>query len=120
MGIIKHKTDNTSIKVPSFEFEIISSIDKDKSIIDTRLLSELLAGERAKAELLENGYKKETIEFEIVFNFLEINDIIKIIASKFNIPKDLSKSNFKVIAVTHFFKEAKATSKIKALRYEEV
>ena len=120
MSIIKHKTDDNKIKVPSFEFEIISNIDKEKSIIDTRLLNELLAGERAKAELLENGYKKETIEFETDFVFVEINDIIKIIASKFNIPKDLSKSNFKVIAVTHFFKGAKATSKIKAIRYEEV
>jgi len=91
---------------------------KDKSIIEPLLNNEESAKLRAISEFLNSGFDKQVVEFETYFVDLKINDVIIISAPDFRVPKDLTKNKFIVKKITHYYKLAKLTTKIKAIRYD--
>jgi hypothetical protein len=97
------------------------SIDRKggvKEIKNNLITSETIAEVRAKAEFLEYGYDKQEVEFTTYFSDLKINDIIKIYAPSYRIPKELNKDRFIVKNVKHYFKNGNIKTRIRAVRYD--
>ena len=91
---------------------------KEREIKEPFLKNEESAKLRIIREFLNAGFDKQIVEFETYFVDLKINDVITISAPEFRIPKELNKDKFIVKKVTHYYKFAKLTTKIKAVRYD--
>ncbi len=102
-------------------FTYSKKIDKKgitKEITEPLLSNETSSKLRAIQEILDFGYENEIVEFETYFVDLKINDVIKISAPTFRIPRELNKDKFIVKKITHYFKLGEFRSKVKAIRYE--
>jgi len=100
----------------------IYEIDRNgesKEINDNFIVDETTAEKRAIAEFLEFGYDKQEIEFTTYFVDLKINDIIKVSAPDYRVPKELNKDRFIIKNIKHYISaKGYIKTKIKAVRYD--
>lgn len=102
-------------------YEAVFEIDKkgdSKEINEPLLKDELSALTRAKAEFLENGFDKQSVEFSTYFLELHVGDVIEVFAPIYNVPSDLTKSRFIVENVKHSFKDGEILSTVRGVRYD--
>ena len=102
-------------------YEAIFEIPKEggsKEIHEALLKNEVSALTRAKAEFLQEGYDKQTVEFKTYFLELNVGDTIEVFAPIYNVPSDLSKSRFIVENLKHSFKDGEILSTVRGVRYD--
>ncbi len=104
--------------IVSLTFELDGASGGVNVIEDERITSETLAYLIAEAELLENGYVAQTVEFTTSFADVAVGDIIVISAPTFRIPKELNKDRFIVKRVEHIIQNGAIKTKITAVRYD--
>jgi len=117
MIIKSHDTEeNKTLYSDSYE---IDRNGESKEISDNFIIDEITAEKRAIAEFLEYGYNRQVVEFTTYFTDLKINDIIKVSAPDYRVPKELNKDRFIIKNIKHYISaKCYIKSKIKAVRYD--
>ena len=111
--------ESKELELDDFRYKAVFEIERDgetKFIEENLITNELLAQKRAIAEFLDSN--KQEIEFSTYFVDIKINDIIKVSAPTFRVPKELNKDRFIIKNIKHYFKNGYLKTKIKAVRYD--
>lgn len=118
MTTVKSTAIADTIKPFEIDIEFSGINAQKKAITSDDILDEEIARIRAKAELLEFATDKQEVTFKTYYVHANINDIISISAPDYRIPKDLSSDRFLIKSIKSTFSGAKATTEIKAVRYD--